>query len=145
MIKKTILTSLTLLWMITIFVFSNQKATTSTEKSHSFIRNTIVNIYKIFDRDASSEKIELIVDKYDFPVRKIAHFTEYFILGLLVCLTLKAYKIDNIYIMILICFIYACSDEFHQLFVLGRSAQIIDVILDSFGSVLAIIILNRRK
>ena len=32
--------------------------------------------------------------------------------------------------------LYACSDEFHQLFVAGRSGRISDVLIDSAGAVL---------
>ena len=79
MSKRIILTVATILWMLAIFMFSNQKADQSTERSRSLVTNTIVRIYKFFDSNASEEKIESIVDKLDHPVRKIAHFTEYFI------------------------------------------------------------------
>ena len=145
MIKRILLTIITIVWMLFIFISSNQKAEESTDRSHSFIMNTIVNIYKVFDSNASDEKIEDIVETLDHPVRKLAHFTEYFILGLLVFFTLRAYNIKNIYIMIAICFAYACSDEFHQLFVLGRDGNLIDVTIDSIGSTFAILIFNKVK
>ena len=47
--------------------------------------------------------------------------------------------------MIAICFAYACSDEFHQLFVLGRDGNLIDVTIDSIGSTFAILIFNKVK
>ena len=130
MIKRILLTTITIVWMLFIFMSSNQKAEQSTDRSHSFIMNTIVNIYKVFDSNASDEKIESIVETLDHPVRKLAHFTEY---------------IKNIYIMIAICFAYACSDEFHQLFVLGRDGNLIDVTIDSIGSTFAILIFNKVK
>ena len=34
----------------------------------------------------------------------------------------------------LICFVYACSDEWHQTFVPGRAGQFRDVLLDTAGS-----------
>ena len=145
MIKRILLTIITIVWMLFIFMSSNQKAEQSTDRSHSFIMNTIVNIYKVFDSNASDEKIESIVETLDHPVRKLAHFTEYFILGVLVFFTLRAYNIKNIYIMIAICFAYACSDEFHQLFVLGRDGNLIDVTIDSIGSTFAILIFNKVK
>ena len=48
-------------------------------------------------------------------------------------------------LMIAICFAYACSDEFHQLFVLGREGNLIDVTIDSIGSTFAILIFNKVK
>ena len=140
--KKVIFTSLTIIWMLIIFMFSNQKSVTSTENSQSLIRNTIVNIYKLFDRDASQEKLDKIVQTFDVPVRKLCHFTEYFILGILVLLMLKSYNINNIYLTLLICFIYSCTDEIHQLFVPGRSGNIIDILIDTSGSIFFIILYN---
>ena len=142
--RKIVLTILTILWMVTIFMFSNQKSYDSTNKSQSFVRSTIVNVYKLFDRNASDEKLESIVETFDVPVRKCAHFLEYFILGVLVFFTLNSYGIKNKYIMIMLCFLYASSDEIHQLFVLGRSGSLIDVLLDTLGSSCAIVILDRK-
>ena len=49
---------------------------------------------------------------------------------------IKEYNItDNksiIYTIIFV-FIYACSDEIHQLFVSGRSGEILDVLIDTTG------------
>ncbi len=139
MVKRIILTTLTVIWMVVIFCFSNQKADVSTGESQSLIRSTIVNVYKFFHPNATQEKVDQIVEKYDMPVRKVAHFTEYFILGILVCFTLKSYGVKNAYIMAIICALYAGSDEVHQLFVEGRSGNILDFLLDSAGSNLAIV------
>ena len=145
MIKKIVLIIITLLWMTSIFMFSNQKSEKSTDKSHSLISNTIVRIYKIFDSNPSDEKIESIINTWDVPVRKTAHFLEYLILGVLIFLTFREFKINNIYLMILFCFLYACSDEIHQLFVAGRDGNFIDVLIDTLGSTSGILILNRLK
>lgn len=144
MIKKIVFTILTILWMFIIFHFSNQKALDSTNNSQSFVRNTIVNVYKLFDSDASDEKLNKIVEAFDVPVRKTAHFIEYFILGMLILFMFKSYEIKNLYLMILVCFLYAISDEVHQLFIVGRSGSFIDVILDTLGSSLAILFFNRN-
>lgn len=145
MIKKIVLIIITLLWMTSIFMFSNQKSEKSTDKSHSLISNTIVRIYKIFDSNPSDEKIESIINTWDVPVRKTAHFLEYLILGVLIFLTFREFKIDNIYLMILFCFLYACSDEIHQLFVVGRDGNFIDVLIDTLGSTSGILILHKLK
>ena len=145
MIKKIVLVTLTILWMTLIFMFSNQQSTKSTEKSQSLIRNTIVRVYKLFDSNISDERMNEIVDFWEVPVRKLAHFTEFFILGVLVFFTFRAFNIKDIYLMILFCFIYACSDEVHQLFVVGRDGNIIDTLIDGFGSTIAILLLHRLK
>ena len=43
---------------------------------------------------------------------------------------------------LLICFVYACTDEFHQYFVDGRYCSFIDVLIDSIGSLISILLLN---
>ena len=143
--KKVILVTLTILWMVLIFMFSNQHSTNSTESSQSLVRNTIVRIYKLFDSNIDDERMNEIVDKWEIPVRKAAHFTEFFILGVLVFFTFRAFNNKDIYLMILVCFIYACSDEFHQLFVVGRDGNVIDTLIDGFGSTIAILLLNKLK
>lgn len=143
--KRIIFTILSILWMGIIFGFSSKEAVESSKDSRSFITSTIVNIYKLFDSDASDEKINDIVEMFNTPVRKLAHFSEYFILGLLIALTFKAYGINNIYLMILFCFLYAVSDEVHQLFVVGRYCSFFDVVVDTLGSSTAITILKKRR
>jgi len=81
----------------------------------------------------------LNIDNLEFLsllIRKLAHFTEYFILGILTINCFKDYKFNNIFIYsLLFCIFYACTDEVHQLFVPGRSGNIIDVLIDSVGSI----------
>ena len=124
------------LWMALIFSFSNQKDVDSSKVSDGFIDRTVVKIYKIFNENITKEKENEIIEKYTYPIRKLAHYTLYFILGILSFLVVKDYSINKKLIIysLLICFLYACSDEFHQLFVIGRSASIKDVIIDTFGS-----------
>ena len=143
--KKIILLIITILWMIVIFILSNQDASKSADYSDSLIKSTIVNIYKLFNNNPTEEKIEEIVETWDLPVRKLAHLTEYFILGVLMFLTLNSYNIKIIYIVILLCFLYAVFDEIHQLFVIGRDGNIIDVLIDTLGSTLGVFLVKRKK
>lgn len=117
-------TILMLLWMLLIFIMSSFDATESANQSN-FIVNIINNIFKI-------ENIELL----SFIIRKLAHFTEYLILGFLTINMLNKNDISKKYLLsILICIIYATSDEIHQIFVPGRACQIRDVLIDSIGSI----------
>lgn len=146
--KKIIYKILIITWMIIIFMFSNQPADESTKLSDGFISTTIGNIYKIFDNDVTEEKLTQIKEKYTTPVRKTAHFTIYLILGTLTILLLKEYDIENrkrIILAILICLLYATSDEIHQLFIPGRSGELKDVLIDTSGSALGILITNKIK
>lgn len=117
-------TILMLLWMLLIFIMSSFDATESANQSN-FIVNIINNIFKI-------ENIELL----SFIIRKLAHFTEYLILGFLTINMLNKNDISKKYLLsILICIIYATSDEIHQIFVPGRACQIRDILIDSIGSI----------
>lgn len=129
-----------------IFMFSNQPADESTKLSDGFISNTIGNIYKFFDKDVTEDKLIEVKEIFTTPVRKAAHFTIYLILGILIMLLMSEYNISNkkqIFISILICFLYSVSDEVHQLFVSGRSGEIRDVFIDTTGSILGILVTNR--
>ncbi len=135
---------LLILWMMIIFAFSNQKAVDSSNLSSGLIDRTVVKVYKVFYGDISKEKEEVIIEKYSYPIRKLAHYSLYFILGILSFLVIVDYKNNKKLILysMLICFLYACADEFHQLFIDGRSAEIKDVLIDSFGSLTSILLCN---
>jgi VanZ family protein len=74
-------------------------------------------------------------------IRKSAHFTEYFILSLLLLHALRAgtrdFGVRWALIVIFIVAGYAALDEFHQSFVPGRGAAVTDVMLDTSGGAAA--------
>ena len=134
--KKVISIILVITWMGIIFCFSNQNANDSTKVSDGFI-TTVINFF--VDYDLSIDEKELLLEKCSFIVRKLAHFTLYFILGILILNLLYQYNFKNkVLIGIVICIIYSCSDEFHQLFIPGRSGELRDVFIDSMGSIVGI-------
>ena len=129
-------------------MLSNQPADDSTKLSDGVIEKTIGNIYKITHKNTTEEKLIEIKRKYAHPTRKTAHFTIYLILGLLVGTLLKEYNIKTKQIIIygvLICMTYAISDEIHQIFVIGRSGEIKDVLIDTCGSTTGILLSNIKK
>ena len=120
------------IWMIIVFKFSSQPADTSQNTSLNLTKR-IVNVF--FAGKSSIEK-EQITDKLDPYIRKLAHFTLYAIGGILIANYINTYNIkDKNKIIYSICIgaTYACTDEFHQLFVEGRSGQLTDVLIDSLG------------
>lgn len=120
--KKKISVILVILWMILIFIMSSYSGNDSSDQSN-FIVNIISSIFNINN-----------IDILSLIVRKLAHFTEYFILGILVYNMI--YNLNKKkYMSIIICILYAISDEIHQLFVVGRSCNIIDMLIDSCGSI----------
>lgn len=127
-------TILMLLWMLLIFIMSSFDATDSSNQSN-FIVNIISNILNI----ENARLLSLII-------RKLAHFTEYLILGFLTINMLNKNDISKKYLLsILICIIYATSDELHQSFVPGRSCQLVDVTIDFIGALTGIFIYKLIK
>ncbi len=125
-IKKNINIILLIIWMIIIFIMSSFNGESSGNQSN-FIVNIISQIFNISN-----------INYLSFIIRKLAHFTEYFILGILVINNFN--KIDKkiIFGSITFCMLYAFTDEFHQLFVSGRSGQVTDVLIDSIGAICGI-------
>ena len=120
-----------IIWLLVIFLFSNQDGSTSTS-----LTNGILEKYLFF----------VDSDIFFMIIRKMAHITEYFILGILVLNFINEFKIDKkIVASILICFILASFDEFHQLFIPDRTGRLLDVFIDMIGASLGILILSLIK
>lgn len=117
-----------LLTMIAIYLFSNQNANDSIELSK--------NVADILSKYILFEKLFAV-----FPYRKLAHFAIYTCLGIVIASTLYYYDIRFYgYYGLLFCFVYACSDEFHQCFVDGRGPMLKDIFIDTFGSITGILL-----
>lgn len=140
MLKKIVKLVLLIAWMAIIFNFSNDNGTESTKKSDL----VITKIYQVItNAEPSKKQLQNIIDKYVYPIRKLAHFTEYAVLGILLVNFINEFKILSIKVIIIsviLCMLYAISDEIHQLFSAGRSARILDVFIDTLGSSTGIII-----
>ena len=131
--KKLISFIVLILWMIVIFSFSSADANKSTGTSDKVITTMIEIKDKITNNETPNNEKEIIVKNSSFYIRKIAHITEYLILGFLMFNLLKQYSVTNIYYAIGLSILYSCTDEFHQLFINGRSGSIRDVLIDSIG------------
>ena len=131
--KKIISFIVLILWMIVIFSFSSADANKSTGTSDKVIPTMIEIKDKITNNETPNNEKEIIVKNSSFYIRKIAHITEYLILGFLIFNLLKQYSVTNIYYAIGLSILYSCTDEFHQLFINGRSGSIRDVLIDSIG------------
>jgi VanZ family protein len=117
-------------WLYFIFSFSSEQATVSS--SHS---NAIVEF--LSGKSVHSESV------WTHYIRKSAHFVMYFVLGAIVMLNIKLNARLSTKLAILawfFCFMYAISDEFHQLYVVGRSGQLKDVAIDSLAAAISIIV-----
>lgn len=136
---------LVILWMALIFFLSHQPAIESSELS-SGITKRVYDIIKMIAPD-----IRLDLESLNHIIRKLAHFGVYMILGFLLANGLrynKKSRINAILLALLICILYAISDEIHQIFIPGRSGQVSDVLIDSLGGLVGIVLLDllrRRK
>ena len=141
---------LVLLWLLIIFLFSNMDTTKSNGASKGTI-NTVVdttietsNNLGIIEEIPTQEEKQTIVNNLNLPLRKCTHFTVYLVLAILLLNALTKTNIKNKYFLtLIICFIYALTDEYHQTFITGRTGQFIDVIIDTLGSSLGIIIYRK--
>ncbi len=90
----------------------------------------------------SEHTLELI----HHSVRKTAHVVEYAVLGVLAWRTVRFDPVFASYpprrqllCVLLLCMLYASTDEFHQSFVPSRQSDVLDVLLDTCGSGLGLL------
>ncbi len=126
------------LWMAVIFIASTDLG--STRHTSRFIGP----ILRWFKPDVSDETIKAV----QTVVRKSGHLSEYAVLALLVW---RGRRISNrttgwiwreFWIAIVCAAVYACTDEFHQLFVSSRQASIFDVMIDTCGATAGLLLLR---
>lgn len=121
--------------MVLIFCFSSENSDESSETSGFFTQFIVNHFFQNYDYDYISGKV-------DHVVRKMAHFSIYASLGLCVSFSFGRRKFLSLKSLFSlgVCFLYACTDEFHQYFVPGRSCQFTDVMIDTSGALLGMII-----
>ena len=72
-------------------------------------------------------------------IRKLAHLTEFTILGGVLYVVLRRYiEYGTVVKTIVVGIVIASLDEFIQLFSLGRSSQLSDVLIDTVGIIIGI-------
>ncbi len=127
---------LPLLWMAVIFMLSHQPASVSSGQSGVFVEQ-LRHIAPSIDQQLLT-----------FLVRKGAHIFAYFVLGILTFnalwrVDLSKFKFNRpATLSIIVCALYAASDEFHQLFISGRSGEIRDIIIDSCAATVGVFIIS---
>ena len=133
--RKKICIALAIIWMGVIFYMSNQPASISSIHSGNTINiiSKLPIIGNIMDYLTS-------INIGEFIVRKCAHMTEYAILTFLLYKTF-IHKQNPLIKSFIFTALYACSDEFHQLFISGRAGQIRDVCIDSTGALIMLLII----
>ncbi len=144
-VLRIIFAFLTVLWLCFIWYNSAKTGNLSANSSEG-VTATIANvIVKDFADMEESQKTQ-IIEKIHPVIRELAHAFEFFVLAVLVGLFVITYKIGKIYVYAAIvlgfCLLSACADEFHQYFVEGRTADILDVLVDGAGTLVATVIMT---
>ena len=126
---KVISWLLVILWAGVIFYLSSRTADESTVQSRGMISSFAGFFGTVIDNE------ELMIN-IDGIVRESAHGVEYFILGVLVC-----NASGSAVLSLILCMLYALSDEIHQIPIPGRAFQIMDLLIDFAGIVIGIVFL----
>ena len=148
--KKNILRIILILLLLgtfyIIFGFSSQDG----EKSGSISRRITEKIATFIPQIQKENEIEKenIMNTMERIIRKMAHFSIYTAVGLLLMALVSTYNIKEKNMLIITLttgIIYASSDEFHQRFVPGRSPIITDIVIDTMGVILGILLIILGK
>lgn len=142
--KRIIYGILVIAWMILILSFSNQTGEESQGVSDIITDKIVEVVIKV----NSNLEYKDVKDIISFIIRKGAHFSIYFIGGILIFNFLNTFPMNKkttILLTIVIGILYAISDEIHQLFISGRAGQIQDVLIDSSGIIIATILVSKIK
>ena len=146
--KKKIITAVLLILLLVVYVmiffFSAENAEDSTAAS-SKVTGFLVNLYyKIFGGTVISTDMPLVVTVAEGGIRKLAHFIEYMTVGLLSfgIAAMWIQSTEKSFLMIVIQLIISAGlDEIHQYFVPGRASSVKDVMLDTAGGIMGIILI----
>lgn len=161
-ILKKLVVLLLVLWMGVIFyntsangVVSNQRSMTVLNKVRALYHKaepapegksqSITSTAKNLNTNSNTNKNEKVqssrIEKLNLIIRKNAHAFEYIVLALLTCSVFFINKFRGkgvIVYVLFICLLYAVSDEFHQLFVPGRTSLVSDVMIDFSGALVGL-------
>lgn len=139
-----------LAWMVFIFCMSAKDSFDSDALSDGLIDHILMLLFGGVDPQ--------LARSLSFPVRKLAHFAEYAILGVLLADVFRVFALvkksclkqsgrsvlgmSQVFGAWVSGTMYAATDEFHQAFVPGRSAQVTDVLIDSSGVLLGVVLFS---
>lgn len=146
--KKIVIWGLLVItWMIFIFVMSETDANTSDDQSKTIVISIVNKYDEIFGASPETllkHKSKEFIEEINHVFRKISHGIVYLVLAVLLMFFLHSLNEHVLYyyylISIIVCFLYACTDEYHQTFVSGRTGQFSDIIIDCVGALFGCII-----
>jgi VanZ family protein len=125
-----------IIWMSIIFLFSTDAF--SGDNTGSLLWTVVSFIYPGVTQE--------LFDSIHFYVRKAGHFTEYAILALLLFRAFRSgarerWRLRWALSSLLIAFLYASLDEFHQTFTRRRTGSVYDSLIDTSGAATALVLL----
>lgn len=137
-------------WGFAIFELSDMNSASSNDKSSSLVEKSITSLfdltneYEITNAHISEEDLTIAVALVNAPLRKLAHATVYGVLAILLLVISRILFGSRKYLFsclgcFVLCVLFAFADEYHQLFVAGRTGQFLDVVIDSIGAALGIL------
>ncbi|MGN1480921.1 VanZ family protein [Porcipelethomonas sp.] len=121
-----------------IFYFSSQDCGQTNMLSHKFTEKIAATVFSGFSAMDENMKTAVTAELNLF-IRKLAHFSLYFLMSMVIYVFFSFWKRKYLmsgFFSVLICFIYASLDEYHQSFVPGRTPLVKDVVIDTSGALL---------
>jgi len=107
--------------MILIFCFSQQDGISSSSFSNN-VNNWLIQIFPFIQK----------IPYYSYLIRKMGHILEFLVLfiALFLFFAIKKSIHDSSLYALILTFLFAIFDEFHQLFISGRCGTVTDVYID---------------
>lgn len=125
-----------------IFSFSAQDGEQSGGLSLMISEKCVEFVNSISGKQWSQAIISDMAAYWEHPLRKLAHFSEYACMGVLVYTMWRPWRERGRFLYLLTVtwvFVSAAADEFHQLFVPDRYGSFKDVLLDTLGGAFGIL------
>lgn len=125
-----------------IFSFSAQDGEQSSGLSMYVAEKGVELVNALTNSNWTEGYMTEMAEKVETPIRKLAHFTEYAVMGVLVYSFLRpwAQRGRKLYLITIFwVLLSAAADELHQLFVPGRYSNPLDVLLDTCGGIFALL------
>ena len=132
-----------LIMMYFIYNFSSQTGSESGSLSYEVSKIIILAYNKLCFKGYDNMTLNELIALIHPYVRKSAHITEYFLLAASISFPLYVYRIRGFALTLLagaFCVGFACLDEYRQSFSLGRTPSKKDIMIDSCGVFVGIII-----
>lgn len=128
-----------------IFQLSAQTGDLSGNLSWRITHKLMSIVNESFEAGWDTASLQYYTEVFHPYVRKLAHITEYFLLAICISFPLYVYRLRGILLTILaggFCVICACLDEYHQSFVAGRGPSSTDVLIDSIGILIGVLLVR---